>query len=92
MNPNKSQDPHGLHPRLLKKLAEELSHPLSILFSRSLQEGAVPAIWLEACITPIFKKGSKKQPSNYRPVGLTSIVCKLMKSIICYSIVDHLNE
>ena len=67
LNPTKSPDPDGLHPRILRELSDELAYPLSLLFTRLLQEGVVPSSWREACITPIYKKGGKKEPGNYRP-------------------------
>jgi hypothetical protein len=90
LNPAKSPDPDGLHPKLLREAADELVYPLSILFKTSLEEGTVPASWRDGCITPIFKKGSKKDPGNYRPVSLTSLVCKLMEGLIKDSMMEHL--
>jgi hypothetical protein len=90
LNPSKSPGPDGLHPMLLKEAAEFLALPLSILFNKSLEEGTVPQSWKQACITPIYKKGSKKDPGNYRPVSLTSVVCKLMEGLVRDGIVDHL--
>ena len=90
LNPNKSPGPDGLHPYLLRELCDELAYPLSLLFTRSMQEGHVPSSWKQACITPIFKKGSKKDPGNYRPVSLTSIACKLMESVVRDGMVAHL--
>jgi hypothetical protein len=49
------------------------------LFRKSLAEGSVPADWRKANVTPIFKKGSKSDLGNYRPVSLTSICGKLME-------------
>ena len=51
-----------------------------------------PKDWRIANITPIFKKGSKSLAENYRPISLTSIICKLFESIICDFITQHLNE
>jgi len=50
--------------------------------------------YLDTClwsgnITTIFKKGSKLEPGNYKPVSLTCICCKIMESIIRQSITDH---
>ena len=45
-----------------------------------------------ANITPIYKKGTRCAPSNYRPVSLTSQVCKLMESIMRDSIMAHLRR
>ncbi|KAI8479324.1 hypothetical protein Bbelb_429630 [Branchiostoma belcheri] len=48
---------------------------ISVIFTQSLDTGDVPADWRAANISPIFKKGDKTSPVNYRPVSLTS-VCK----------------
>jgi len=61
-----------LSPRLLKRISEEIAYPVTILFNQSMSEGAVPHDWKIANATPIFKKGSRRQPENYRPVSLTS--------------------
>ena len=83
--------PDMLWPRVLKCLADVLSDPLALIYTRCLEEGTVPADWKRANITPIYKKGSKGQPGNYRPVSLTSVLCKVMESIIRDSIVAHLS-
>ena len=43
-------------------------------------------------MTPIFKKGSRTKPENYRPVSLTSIPCKIMESIVKDGLMAHLEE
>ena len=60
------------------------------MFQRSLAEGAVPLDWKKANVTPIFKKGSKHVPGNYRPVSLTSVACKVMESVMRDAITAHL--
>ena len=55
-----------------------------------MESGAVPQDWRDANVTPIFKKGSKNNPSNYRPISLTSIPCKVMESIIKDGVVNYL--
>ena len=50
----------------------------------------MPPEWKKANITPIFKKGSKGSPGNYRPVSLICVLCKVMESLLKDSIVDHL--
>ena len=57
-----------------------------------MKEGSVPPDWKLANVTPIFKKGSKGDPANYRPVSLTSVCCKVMESIIRDSTVEHLSR
>ena len=81
-----------MHPRVLKELAEELAKPLTILFKKSLESEELPAHWLQAVITPIFKKGSKRLPENYRPVSLTCIACKMLEKLIVRIIIKHIKE
>ena len=88
MKDNKSPGVDGIPPKLLKEIVEQISTPLAKLFNLSLEEGIVPSEWKEANITPLFKKGSRKKPENYRPVSLTSVICKLLETLIR----DHMVE
>ena len=81
-----------VHPYLLKHLAEHLSIPITIIFNISLSTGEVPSIWKEGIVTALFKKGNKSLASNYRPITLTSIVCKILEKIITHKIHQHLIE
>ncbi len=92
LRPDKSPGIDQLHPRVLKELAEELAAPLTIIYNTSLREGELPTQWREANICPIFKKGDKEDPANYRPVSLTSIVCKVLERIICEVIIKHIKD
>ena len=78
LNPNSAPGPDQIWPRVLQRLATSLSIPLATIYSTCMQEGSVPPDWKLANITPIFKKGSKGDPSNYRPVSLTSVCCKVI--------------
>ena len=78
----------GIPPKLLKEIVEQIRTPFAKLFYLSLDEGIVPSEWKEANITPLFKKGSRNKPENYTPVRLTSIVCKLLETLIR----DHMVE
>ena len=92
LKPSKSPGPDGLHPRLLKELAPSLSHPLSILFQSSLNDGVLPRDWLVAHVSPIYKKGAKTEAGNYRPVSLTSVLCKVMEGCVRDQVVEHMME
>ena len=80
MKDNKSPGVDGISPKLLKEIVEQISTPIAKVFNLSLEEGAN--------ITPQFKKGSRNKPENYRPVSLTSGVCKLLETLIR----DHMVE
>jgi len=81
-----------LSPRLLKRISEEIAYPVTILFNQLTSEGAVPHDWKIANVTPIFKKGSRRQPENYRPVSLTSQLSKVMESVVRDVITGHLDR
>jgi ribonucleases P/MRP protein subunit RPP40 len=70
----------------------ELAWLLTRVMRASLNEGTVPDDWKNANVTPIFKKGRKSDPGNYRPVSLMSVCCRMMESIIKDQIVNHLDK
>ena len=82
MRENKSPGVDGISPKILKETVEQISAPLAHVFNLSLQEGIVPLEWKEANIIPFFKKGSRNKSVNCRPVSLTSVICKLLETII----------
>ena len=90
LNLNKSVGPDEVHPRMLFELVGELSEPLAYLFNRTLKEGKIPDDWKKATVSPIFKKGVRNRAANYRPISLTSIVCKLMEKLVKQAILKHL--
>jgi len=57
-----------------------------------MQTGDIPLERRDALIVPLFKKGNRSASCNYRPVSLTSVVCKVMERIVKDNIVDHLHE
>ena len=88
MKENKSPEVDGIAPKILKETVEQMCTPLAHLFNMSLQEGIVPFEWKEANIIPLFKKGSRNKSVNDRPVSLTSVICKLLETIIT----DHMTD
>ena len=80
----------GIPPKLLMETVEQISIPLARVFNLSLKEGVVPFEWKEANIIPLFKKGSRNKSENYRPVSLTSVICKLLERLIKDHMVDFL--
>jgi len=76
----------------LKSTATEIAPILTHLFQQSLESGILPAAWKHAYVSPIFKKGSKADPKNYRPVSLTSLISKVMEHILVSQIMKHLQS
>ena len=90
LKPNKSCGPDNIHPYVLQKTATAVSIPLEKIFNLSRSSGECPSDWKSANVTPIHKKGDRTEPSNYRPVSLTSQVCKVLESIVRGHILKHL--
>ena len=91
LKPTKVSGPDNLHSQVLKNCAEGLTKPL-LLFTLSINSGMLPDDWRRAHIMPIFKKGSKVNPTNYRPVSLTSQVIKVLETLIMSRMVKYLDE
>ena len=92
LNPSKASGPDEVPARLLKECADELAPALTHVFIASLQQREVPQDWRRAIVTPLFKKGDRSTPSNYRPVSLTSISCKVLEHIVHHHIITHLDS
>jgi hypothetical protein len=82
LQPYKSPGIDNINPKLLKELSAEIAKPLEIIFNRSIQERKVPFDWKNARISATFKKGDKALAGNYRPVSLTSVVCKVLERLV----------
>ncbi|GAB0208076.1 mitochondrial enolase superfamily member 1 [Grus japonensis] len=84
--------PDGIHPRVLRELVEELAKPLSIIYQQSWLTGEVPDDWRLANVMPIYKKGWKEDPGNYRPVSLTSVLGKIMEWFILSALTRQVQD
>ena len=89
---SKSAGPDDIQPRILRELANTLPVPLAKIFNFSLRTSTLPTDWKMGNITAIFKKGQRKLPSNYRPISLTSIVCKVLESLVRDAIIKHFKD
>ena len=92
LNTTKSPGPDQVHPKVLYELTDIIDKPLCTIFNSSFKTGTVPEGWRIGQITALFKKGSKNSASNYRPVSLTSIICKLMEKLIRKRIIQHMDK
>ena len=65
---------------------------LQVIFQRSLNTGGVPKDWITAFVCPLFKKGDTSHASNYIPISLTSILCKVLEHVVTTNIVSHMDK
>ncbi|CAF0875625.1 unnamed protein product [Brachionus calyciflorus] len=89
---NKSVCVDGVSPVLLDECAQSFSIPISRIFKKSLNSSELPSVLRHVNITPIFKKCKRNLASNYRPISLTSITCKIMEKMIKNTMVKFLEK
>jgi hypothetical protein len=82
LKPKHTMGPHGLSAFFLKNVSVSVAFPLILIFNQSFQSGVLPAIWKHATVTPVFKKGLSSNASNYRPISMTCVCCKIMETVI----------
>ena len=78
-----------VHPRVLKEAALQIFNALKYLFELSINNRDLPDEWKSSIVSVIHKQGSKSSVSNYKPISLTSVICKSLESIIRYHIMNH---
>jgi len=89
LKPNRAPGPDNIHSQVLKNCAISLAKPLFLLFTQSVSTVTLPSDWRR---TPIFKKGSKINPENYRPISLTSQVIKVLETLVRSNMMKFLDE
>uniref|UniRef100_A0A914NMT3 Reverse transcriptase domain-containing protein n=1 Tax=Meloidogyne incognita TaxID=6306 RepID=A0A914NMT3_MELIC len=82
----------GISYTLLKNCHSSITPFLSDIFRLSLDSGILPQSWKVSHITPVFKKGDKNIAANYRPISITSAICRVLERIILNSLLIHLEE
>ena len=84
--------PDGSTTRMLKLASPAILPALTNFFNCSLSTGQLPTQWKRANVIPVYKKGDKTNLQNYRPISLTSVVCKLLEKIVVQQLLEHCQD
>lgn len=90
INPNKAVGPDNIFPKDLKLAQDSAIQGLLEVFKKSMDCCKFPQQWKESLVTPVFKKGNRLDPNNYRPISLLSTPGKLLEKVVCDSLDDHM--
>ncbi|MCG8047955.1 MAG: reverse transcriptase family protein, partial [Candidatus Thiodiazotropha endolucinida] len=82
----------GLGPRIIKMLAPTISPSITMLINKSINSGEFPSQLKLAKVLPIFKGGSKSDPSNYRPISILPTVSKIFEKHVNFHLMRYLNK
>ena len=82
----------GLGPRIIKLAAQVLSPSIALLINKSIKTGKFPTQLKPAKVIPIFKGGTKTDPSNYRPISILPTISKIFEKHINHHLVNYLNK
>ena len=79
---NKSTGHYGIGNLIVKGVAKEIVHPLTVIFNLSLSTGKVPDNLKIAKVIPIHKTDDKEIFSNYRPVAVLPCFSKILERLV----------
>lgn len=77
---------------IIKENSNILVKPLTFIINQSIKNGIFPEIYKKTKIIPIFKSGDKTNPTNYRPISLTSNIAKIYEKVIKKRLLDFVNK
>jgi hypothetical protein len=88
LRPTSAPGPDLIPPRILHTCCISIYKSLAALSRKSLSSGLLPNKWKEANVIPVYKNGSKCDIKNFRPISITSAVCKILERVISFSLLD----
>lgn len=78
--------PDGIPSIVLIKCSSSICGPLRSIFNKSVSQAVFPQCWKKSVMFPAFKKGNKRDISNYR--GVTSLCAgsKLLEILVSHKL------
>ena len=90
MKPSNSEDVFGLSNNVIKKVAHVILDPMVYLINLIFEANIFPHIFKITKTIPVYKKGDRNCPSNYRPISIVPVLSKIVESCIKVQLFDHL--
>ena len=81
-NSSKATGPDNISARFLKDAADLIAPFIAHIINLSLEQGTVPDDMKHSKVIPLFKKGDRSDPGNYRPVSILSVVSKVLEKVV----------
>jgi len=89
---NKSPGADNIGSRILKKIVDDIIYHLSHTFNLSFVTGVVPHSLKLAKVIPVYKKGDRNDPGNYKPISLLSVFGKILEKLMCKKLCFFLQQ
>ena len=87
-----SRSPENIPIYFIKRVFPSILTPMTFIFNATLELQIVPNQWKSSVVVPIFKKGDRRIPNNYRPISLTSCFSRIFETVIHGRILQHLES
>ena len=91
-DPKKGAGLDNIPPRFLHDGAKCLATPIQHIVNLSILTETVPSSLKQAKVVPIFKKGSRLDPGNNRPVSILSSISKILERAVNPQLVEYFNK
>jgi len=92
LKPSRTQTPDGFSSYTIKLFGCSIARPLSLLFEHFFAHNFIPQHWKMSYINPVHKKGTRSNAANFRPIAITSILCRVMETVIHKQLIAYLTS
>ena len=92
LDPKKAVGIDGISPLFLRDATNVITVPVAHIVNLSITTETVPFGFKEARVVPLYKKGSKLDPGNYRPVSILSTLSKVLERAVHAQLNDYLEK